>query len=83
MTQCGLTAWTFNTVQHPVSILDGVKCVNLQVQSGGLSSATVLVPEALVLLGASNGGFAARRIDKIFEGLVESGTKRNAVTLVE
>jgi hypothetical protein len=69
-------------VQHPVSIPADVKCVNRQVQSGGLSSAMVLVPESLMFLGAANGGFAARPTDKIFEGLVESGKPRSKVTLV-
>jgi hypothetical protein len=69
-------------VQQPVSIPDDVTCVNRQVQSGGLSSAKVFVPESLMFLGAANGGSAARLIDKTFEGVVESGEQRSKVTLV-
>jgi hypothetical protein len=37
-----VTFWTHRLdIQHPVSIPDGVKCVNLQAQTSGLSSAEV------------------------------------------
>jgi hypothetical protein len=69
-------------VQHPVSLPDGVKCVTLQVQSGGRSCAMLLIPESLMFLGATHAGFAVRLIDKIAEGLVESGKQRSTVNLV-
>jgi hypothetical protein len=79
-----VTIWTRRMkLRHPVSIPDGVKCVNRQVQSGGLSSAMILIPESLMLLGAANGGFAARLIKKQIEGSVESGKQRSTVTLVD
>jgi hypothetical protein len=79
-----VTIWTHRLeLRHPVSIPDGFKRVYLQMQSDGLSCAKVLIPESLMFLGAANGGFAARLIDKIFESLVESGKQRNStVTLV-
>jgi hypothetical protein len=70
-------------VQQPVSILDVAKNANLQVQSGGLSCAKVLIPEPLMFLGAAHGELATRLIDNIFEGLVESGKQHSStVTLV-
>jgi hypothetical protein len=75
----GITASTF---KHPISIPVGVKCVNPQAQSGGRSSAKVSIPESLTFLGAANGEFAAWLIDKIFEGLVESGKQRISTVML-
>jgi hypothetical protein len=46
-----VTIWTRRLeLRHPVSIPVGVKYVTRQVQSGGLSSAKVLIPESLCSL---------------------------------
>jgi hypothetical protein len=64
-------------VQHRVDDM-----INLQVQKGSESCAKVLIPEVLVTRGTEGGEFATTLLAKIFDGLVESGSKEQGLRTV-